>query len=71
MKYKDFGQKLKQELIVFFALFVLSLISGVLAIGNPAFERYTILLIIFLIFNGFTILFNLILKSTKEILKCR
>jgi hypothetical protein len=64
----DYGKKLKQHLIIFFAFFVLSLISGVLAFNNPAFEKYTTIMIIFLIFNGFTILFDLVIKSTKEII---
>lgn len=64
---KDFASKLKFELIVFYAFFVLTLIFGVFSIGVEKYIPITLISLTFLILNGFIIVVNLIIKATKEI----
>lgn len=66
---KSYADKLKRELIVFFAFFILTLISGVWAIRDTRMLWATLACIAFMIFNGFNITINLILKVAREVLK--
>ena len=66
-KPKTYLDKLKSELIVFFAFFIITLMAGVYSLRYPNMVALPVILLTFLVFNGFNILINLILKSTKAI----
>ena len=65
LKPKTFMEKLKTELIVFFAFFILTLMAGVYIVRYPNFIGIGIVAMAFLLFNGFNIVIKLIIKSTK------
>ena len=67
MKEKTYEQKLRGNLMVLFAFFILTLIAGVYSIKYSYFIPFTLILLAFLIFNGLTIIIDLIIKSTRAI----
>ena len=68
-KPEDYNNKLKGKLIVLFAFFILTLMSGVYAMKYPSMIGLCVIFLAFLLFNGFNILVNLIIKSTRTIVK--
>ena len=68
MKNKDFSKQLKSRLYIFFAFFIISLIGGVYSIRVPSFIGYSIIALSFLIFNGFMIIYNLLVEIARRLL---
>ena len=68
---KDFGSQLKSRLYVFFGFFIVSLIGGVYSIRVPSFIGYSIIALTFMIFNGFMILYNILLELARSMVKCQ
>lgn len=69
MNKENISKELQKRLYIIFGWFVLCLISGVILIKIPNFIGVSIICLTFLIFNIFTTLYNLIIFTTKTLIK--